>query len=172
MSSLDAPSIDFFVYLPRSVDHPLFLKEPKSDKFTESFIVPKRGALYILNGHSNSKKGEENTTATIDKILASKDLQSAMNYFVHSFKLLLGMNQGNSEEDAGLNKEEEMDLFERWSEKNKRQFHDSFHSLMKLLHQMPHIPAPPIITVQLGEALSVYHQVIVEYLFLDFNSCF
>ncbi|KAF9336239.1 hypothetical protein BG006_009297 [Podila minutissima] len=77
------PSLNFLVYVPKSNDSPLVIKQgPEHTSTTDSFLIPRWGGITILN-RSNSSV-DANT-------ISVKELEQVMDVFLTQLRELLGV---------------------------------------------------------------------------------
>lgn len=78
------PSLNFLVYVPKSSDSPLVIKQgPEQTSTTDSFLIPRWGGITILN-RNNSSSADADT-------ISAKELETVMSVFLTQLRDLLGV---------------------------------------------------------------------------------
>lgn len=77
------PSLNFLVYVPKSSDSPLVIKQgPEHTSTTDSFLIPRWGGITILNRSNSSVDAET---------ISVKELEQVMDVFLTQLRDLLGV---------------------------------------------------------------------------------
>ncbi|KAG0094019.1 hypothetical protein BGZ92_010031 [Podila epicladia] len=77
------PSLNFLVYVPKSNDSPLVIKQgPEHTSTTDSFLIPRWGGITILNRNNSSVDADT---------ISVKELEQVMDVFLTQLRDLLGV---------------------------------------------------------------------------------